>query len=146
MPPHSNILFYLCTFCDFKGWFNKGNFIRLFLMFFFEVCVLLTGTYHACFDLRNIDSRKGAIEAKRPQILDSPPCAEPSTPYVPIGLSSSHLCTLVNVRYLPLTHKLQMCLLCWDRTNDHICVHNLLRLTGAAPDTTPQIFIDSLPK
>ena len=48
---------------------------------------------HAFFDLRNIDSRKGAIVRKRPQLLDSPPCAKASAPYIMIGLSPSRLCT-----------------------------------------------------
>ena len=32
-----------------------------------------------------------------------------------------------------------MCLLCWDRTNKHICPRNLLNLGGTVRDTTPQI-------
>ena len=48
---------------------------------------------HTFFDLRNIDSRKGEIERKRPQIIHSPACAKAFAPYIPIGLSPSHLCT-----------------------------------------------------
>ena len=46
------------------------------------------------------------------------------------------------VRHICNLCKLQMCLLCWDRTNKYIFLRNLLNLGGAARDTTPEIVRD----